>query len=64
MAKAKETKEHAGTAVRVVTTVEVARMTSRAAPGHTVGSCRNYRAARQAKMQAKDGTPARAIGNT
>ena len=61
-AKAKERKEYSGTVLKVITTAEIARMTNKTTAGQMVGLGRIRKAARQAKMQAKVGTQARAIG--
>ena len=62
-ARAKEERrEHAGTVVKVITTTEIARITNKTTLGQMVEHGRIRKAARQAKLQAKDGTQARAIG--
>ena len=55
-ARAQGRKECAQTAVRLITTTGIARMTSGTAAGGIL------RAGRQAKMQAKNGTQAEALG--
>ena len=46
-------REHAGIAVKAVTTTEIARVTNRTTAGQMTGHERIRKAARQAKMQAK-----------
>ena len=48
--------------MNVITTAEIARMTNKTTPGQMVVCGMVKKAARQAKMQAKDGIPARTIG--
>ena len=62
--KGKGKTKHVGTLVRVITTAECARATKRTTAGQMAehGSIRE--AARQAQMQAQDGTQASAIGAT
>ena len=60
--RAKERTESAGTAVKVITTAETARTTNKTTDGQMVQHGRISKAARQAKMPAKDGMQARAIG--
>ena len=59
--KGKQVK-HVGTVVKVITTAEIARKTNKTTAGQLAVHGRIRKAARQAKMQAKDGTQARAIG--
>ena len=63
-ARAKERRENAGTVVKVIITAETARMTNHTPSGQMVGNGRFRKATRQAKMQAKDGMQARAIGTS
>ena len=55
-------KEYAGTVVKVITAAEIARMTNKTTAGQMVVHGRIRKAARQARMQAKDGMQARAVG--
>ena len=48
--------------MKVITTAEIARTTNKTAAGQMVVRGRIRQAARQAKMSAKDGMQARAIG--
>ena len=63
-AKAKERRQHAGPAVKVITAAEIARMTNKTTAGQMVVHGRFRKAAGQAKTQAKDGTQARAVGTS
>ena len=60
--KARERRENAGNVVKAITTAEIARMTKRTTAGQMEGRGRIRKTARQAKMQVKDETQARAIG--
>ena len=61
-ARVKERRAYAGTVVKVITTAEIPRMPNKTTAAQMVVRGRIRKAARQAKMQAKDGMQARAIG--